>query len=87
MITAEFLYPDNGYPSDVECAKQHGLQQGGSYEVRTFRVGQSRSAVYLCGYNPGFNTVQFKFYEDGNPLDPCRDERFSPYMMKNRRKT
>lgn len=80
MVTARFLYPDNGYLSDTKFAEEKGLVEGTDYPVRDISVGQSHTSVYLENFPGVFNSVQFEFFEDGEPLDIFRDRRFNPYM-------
>jgi len=80
MVTAKFVYPENGYPSDVEKSKKAGLVVGSDYPVSNISVGQSYTNVSLENFPGTFNSVQFEFYEDGEPINIFRDRRFNPYI-------
>lgn len=69
MLYAKFMYPDNGWDSDVENAKKVGLKVGEKYEVEYLSMGQSNTSIYLKGIQSIFNSVQFDFEEDGKPIN------------------
>lgn len=80
MVTAKFEYPNNGYGSDIQRAKEYGLVVGSEYPVKDVCMGQSHTSVYLEGIKVPFNSVHFEFFEDGKPLNIYRDNRFNPYI-------
>lgn len=82
-ITAFFLYPDNGYDSDIEKAKKY-LKFGQSYKVLDADVGQSNTKVVLevDGQKVSFNSVHFKFFRDENEVDITRMPEFNPYIKR-----
>ena len=74
MLTAIYNYPEKGYcPAEELCV-------GKEYEVEHVSMGQSHTYVYLKGYEGGFNSVHFDFYEDGVPHNIYRDPRYNPYI-------
>lgn len=79
MVTAKFVNPNNGYFSDIQQSKKAGLVNGMDYPVSHISVGMSHTQVYLEDFVGAFNSVQFEFYEDGEPIDIFRDRRFNPY--------
>jgi len=80
MVTAKFVHPENGYPSDVEKSKKVGLVVGCDYPVSNISIGQSYTNVFLEDFPGAFNSVQFEFYENGEPINIFRDWRFNPYI-------
>ncbi len=80
MVTAKFVHPENGYPSDIEKSKKVGLVIGSDYPVSNISVGQSYTNVFLENFPGAFNSVQFEFYEDGDPINIFCDRRFNPYI-------
>lgn len=80
MLYAKFVYPDNGHDCDVEYAKKMGLKVGKKYEVEDISMGQSYTSIYLKDIRGSFNSVQFEFEENGNPIDICGDPRYNPYL-------
>ena len=63
---------------------EEGLKVGKDYEVRSISMGQSHTTVYLKdmpkGYNWGYNSIYFKFYEDGKKVNIYKDKKFNPYL-------
>ena len=80
MLYAKFMYPDNGYNSDIKSAKEAGLKIGANYEVADIIMGQSHTSIYLQNINGSFNAVQFDFEEDGQPVDIYRTTKYNPYL-------
>lgn len=80
MVIAKFTNPENGFPHDAEKAKKAGLIAGNEYPVSDISVGQSYTNVYLENFQGPFNSVQFEFYEGGEPLNIFQDKRFNPYL-------
>jgi hypothetical protein len=79
MLYAKFMYPNNGWDVDVEYAKKVGLMVGEKYEVDYISMGQSNTSVYLKDIKGVFNSVQFDFEEDGEPIDICDSPKYNPY--------
>lgn len=75
MITAKCISNRNPY-SD----KEYPLEEGQSYEVKSIDMGQSYTWISLNGFREPFNSVCFKFFENGKPLNIYKDRRFNPYM-------
>jgi hypothetical protein len=80
MLYAKFMYPDNGYDCDVEEAIRFGLKVGERYEVEYLSMGGSHTSVFLNNINGCFNSVQFEFYENEQPVDIYRNPKYSGYM-------
>ena len=80
MVTAKFVYPENGWPCDIKKVKECGMVVGNEYPVHRIDMGQSSTSVYLEGFCDVFNSVHFEFFENGTPLDIFRDSRFNPYI-------
>lgn len=80
MLYAKFTYPDSGYYYDVEYAKKIGLKVGERYEVEDLSMGSSHTSVYLKNVKGSFNSVQFEFEENGEPIDIYNDPRYNPYL-------
>lgn len=80
MVTAKFLWPDNGYGSDREKVKKSGMVVGTEYPVSSISMDQSHTSVYLDGFSGAFNSVHFEFFEDGRSLNIFQDSRFNPYI-------
>lgn len=63
---------------------EEGLEVGKDYEVRSISMGQSHTTVYLKdrpkGYNWGYNSIYFKFYEDGKKVNIYKNKKFNPYL-------
>lgn len=74
MLTAIYNYPENGYRPATE------LQVGQSYEVTQVLMGQSYTSIYLAGFPGAFNSVQFDFLDNGEPVDIYRDARYNSYL-------
>lgn len=83
MVSAKFAYPENGTAHHQETAKKY-LHVGHEYEVSQIIMGQSYTSVYLSGIDCVFNSVMFDFYENGNDLNIFRDNRFNPYIRKEK---
>ena len=63
-VYAKFLYPENGYTSDVEKSKELGLIVGRLYEVTQIELSGYSTSVMIFGC--WLNSVQFEFFhEDG----------------------
>lgn len=79
MVTAKYLYPENGY-----CPVEE-LEVGGEYDVFNIMMGQSHTAIYLENFDKPFNSVNFEFFENGEPLDIFKDSRFNPYISPEKK--
>ena len=79
MLYAKFMYPDNGWDSDVEYAKKVSLKVGEKYEVEYLSMGQSNTSVYLKDVKGVFNSVQFDFEEDGKLISIYDSPKYNPY--------
>lgn len=66
---------------------EDGLIKGEVYEVEDISMGQSYTSIYLKNPKEGtknpFNSVFFKFYENGKKLDIFSDRRFNPYIFRH----
>lgn len=80
MLYAKFVYPDNGYDCDVEHAKRVGLKAGERYEVEDLSMGGSHTSIILKDIDGCFNSVQFDFYEDEQPVDIYRNPKYNGYL-------
>ena len=80
MLYAKFVYPDNGYDCDVEHAKNAGLKVGEKYEVTELFIGGSHTSILLKDIDGCFNSVQFIFYENEQPVDIFRNSKYSGYL-------
>ena len=69
-----------GYDHDKEMAKQAGFQIGDRFTVSDISMGQSSTSIRLKELAGGFNSVFFRFEEDGAPLNIYSDHRFNPYI-------
>lgn len=79
MVTVKYLYPENGY-----CPIEE-LKVGEEYTVSNILMGQSHTAVYLENFDKPFNSVNFEFFENGEPLDIFTDSRLNPYISTDRK--
>ena len=73
MITAKFAYPQNGHDHDVWAAGEL-LEPNGIYEVVGGEIHTYYSYVYLKGFDVPFNTVQFEFFKDNQPIDIIKEK-------------
>lgn len=77
-ITAVYNHPEAGYgPATL-------LEIGKSYKVLAVHMGAAYTLIMLEGFERGFNSVQFDFFENGNPLDIYADSRFNPYLRSKK---
>lgn len=79
MMYAKFTHPDYGFDCNIEFAKEVGLVVGEKYEVDYISMGQSDTSVYLKGVKGVFNSIQFDFEEDGEPIDIYTNPKYNPY--------
>ena len=75
MITAKVIRK-----SEDDTWLNHDLEYGKMYEVEDIDMGQSYTSIYLKDMRNPYNSVIFKFYEDGKPLNIYRDKRFNKYL-------
>lgn len=75
MITAKVIKKSQ----DAAWLK-HDLEYGKEYEVRGIDMGQWHTGIYIVGKPYPYNSIFFKFYEDGKPLDIYHDKRFNKYI-------
>lgn len=75
MITAKVIKETENDPW-----LKHDLEYGKEYEVENINMGQSHTSIYLVDKPFPYNSIFFKFYEDGKPLDIYRDKRFNKYI-------
>lgn len=80
MLYAIFKYPENGTELSKKKAQEQGLVLNEKYEVVSVNMGSFYTNILLKGYNIHFNSVQFDFEEDGEPIDIYSDRRFNPYL-------
>ena len=80
MLYAKFMYPDYGHDCDVESAKKAGLKVGEKYEVEDLSMGGYYTSIWLKGIDEIFNSVQFDFYEDEQPIDIYRSPKYNAYL-------
>lgn len=82
MITAKFTHPENGSELSRELSSKY-LTEGGEYEVVGGEIYTYYSYVYLKGFEKAFNTVQFDFYKDGQPINIIEEkiEEWNQYVL------
>ena len=74
MLKAVYNYPENGFkPADE-------LEVGQEYEVEEVHMGGYFTNIYLKGFRYSFNSVQFDFFEDGEPINIYRSKKYNPYL-------
>lgn len=70
----------------AKCIKEsdkyhkHDLEVEEEYEVNYISMCQSHTSILLKDKEEIYNSVIFKFYENGNELDIYHDKRFNPYL-------
>lgn len=82
MLSAKFMYPENGYDIDMKKVADAGLVPGEMYEVADIEMGSSRTNVYLKGYEKYFNSVHFEFYEDGKEIDIYNSPKYNIWLRE-----
>lgn len=80
MLYARFMYPDYGHDCDVRHAVRAGLKVGEKYKVEDLSMGQSSTSIFLKDVEGCFNSVQFDFYEDEQPVDIYRNPKYNGYL-------
>lgn len=58
------------------------LEIGQEYHVERVDMGQFITYIHLSGFDGSFNSVQFDFFEDGEPIDIYRSPKYNPYIRK-----
>lgn len=83
MITAKFTHPENGSDLARELSRKY-LTVGKEYEVVGGEIYTYYSYVYLKGCDKAFNTVQFDFYKDGEPIDIIQEKlhEWNQYVLR-----
>lgn len=79
MLYAIFL-GENGHDWEVPDAISNGFIEGEKYEVARVDMGRCSTAIYFADKESYYNSVMFKFEEDGKPIDIFRDKRYNPYL-------
>lgn len=62
------------------CKKSDDLEIGKQYEVDYISMGQSYTSIVLKNKFRTYNSVLFKFYENGKEINIYSDPRFNPYL-------
>lgn len=73
MITAKCIKKSDEY-------HKHDLKVEEEYEINYISMGQSHTSILLKNKKGIYNSVIFKFYEDGKEIDIYSDSRFNPYL-------
>ena len=65
--------------------RKYPLEIDKMYEVDSINMGSYNTDILLRGFNDRdpkswFNSVCFKFYENGKEINIYSDKRFNPYM-------
>lgn len=81
MILAKYAHPNNGHDFQQVEINSH-LKVKELYEVKSVVMGNFSTTVYLNGFDCGFNSVFFDFYENGEEVDIYMDARFNPYIKE-----
>jgi hypothetical protein len=80
-VYAVFKYPENGFNSDIQMAKDSGLVIGKRYEVWDVDIGSWHNNIYLSDVSGGFNSVQFEFEDElGKKVDIYHHTEFCHYI-------
>lgn len=82
MITARYVYPENGTSFEQE-RNMRLLKLGQEYEVEDIEVLAWKTLIFLKGIEAIFNSVNFEFYKDGYPYDIFADPDINPYLNDN----
>lgn len=82
MLSAKFMYPENGTDNDKRKVADAGLVPGETYEVYDIDMGHWYTEVYLKGYKGWFNSVHFVFYEDGKEFDIYNSLEYNIYLRE-----
>ena len=80
MLYAKFMHPDYGLDCDIKHAIKVGLKVGEKFEVKDLSMGQSYTSIFLKDIEGVFNSVQFDFYEDEQPINIFKSPKYNPYL-------
>lgn len=69
-----------GYDLEKKQMVDKGFKVGDRFVLSDVDMGQSSTSISLEGQTGYFNSVFFKFEENGEELDIYGDSRFNPYM-------
>lgn len=74
ILTAVYTHPNFGmFPAK-------NLTVGEAYVVTEVDMGSWSTDISLDGYSEVFNSVQFDFFENGEPVDIYSMPRYNPYL-------
>ena len=79
-LTAVYNYPENGYRPATQ------LEVGKEDIVDSVDMGNFYTYIYLSGIDGCFNSVQFDFFEGGEPIDIYRSPKYNPYLQRRSQK-
>lgn len=82
MLTAKYVYPENGTSHDKERNARH-LEVGKEYKVDCVEICRCHTFVFLVGIEAIFNSVNFEFYKDGELYNIFADPDLNPYLNDN----
>ena len=82
MLTAKYMYPDNGYELERQRTAMF-LVEGKEYGVKDVLMGQSRTTILLADVDGVFNSVHFDFFEDGKEIDIYSSPKYNPYLWED----
>ena len=57
-----------------------GFKVGDCISVNNINMGQSRTSIYLEGFEGSFNSVFFNFKENDKEINIYSDKRYNPYL-------
>lgn len=80
MIEAIVKTLSGGYPAQQDRIQELGFKIGDRFEVRNISMGQSSASIYLVDHTDVFNSIFFRFEENGEELNIYADDRFNPYI-------
>lgn len=75
-LTAVYNYPENGYRHATQ------LEVGKEYIVDSVDMGRYYTDIFLSDIDGCFNSVQFDFFEDGEPIDIYSSPKYNPYLQR-----
>ena len=76
ILTAVYAYPQSGmYPAK-------DLTVGEAYVVNKVEMGGWHTDIILEGKDSRYNSVQFDFFEDGEPVDIYSSPRYNPFLRE-----
>ena len=82
MLSAKFMYPENGTDNDKRKVAEAGLVPGEMYGVYAIDMGHWYTEVHLKGYKGWFNSVHFVFYEDGEEFNIYNSPEYNIYLRE-----